>query len=41
MNQAQLARRLGLTDATVNYHLAILKKARLLTMVKKRVEEHG
>lgn len=41
MNKAQLAKRLGLTDATVNYHLAILKKARLLTIAKKQVEEHG
>jgi DNA-binding transcriptional ArsR family regulator len=41
MNETQLAKRLGLTDATVNYHIAILKKAKLLTLVKKRVEEHG
>lgn len=41
MNEAQLAKRLGLTDATVNYHLAILRKARLLTIARKQVEEHG
>jgi DNA-binding transcriptional ArsR family regulator len=41
MNEAQLAKRLGLTDATVNYHLAILRRARLLTIAKKEVEEHG
>lgn len=41
MTETQLAKRLGLTDATVNYHLAILKKAKLLTMAKKEVEEHG
>ena len=41
MNEAHLAKRLGLTDATVNYHLAILRKARLLIIAKKEVEEHG
>ncbi|MGH9920495.1 MAG: ArsR family transcriptional regulator, partial [Nitrososphaerales archaeon] len=41
MNETQLAKRLGLTDATVSYHLAILKKARLLIIAKKEVEEHG
>jgi DNA-binding transcriptional ArsR family regulator len=41
MSEAQLAERLRLTDATVNCHLAILKKARLLAMAKKKVEEHG
>lgn len=41
MNETQLARRLGLTDATVNYHLSLLKKARLLTIAKKEVEGHG
>jgi DNA-binding transcriptional ArsR family regulator len=41
MSETQLAKRLGLTDATVNYHLAILRKARLLTIAKKVVEEHG
>ena len=41
MNETQLAKRLGLTDATINYHLAILRRARLLVLAKKKVEEHG
>jgi len=41
MNETQLAKRLGLTDATINYHLAILRKARLLIIAKKDVEGHG
>jgi len=41
MNETQLAKRLGLTDATINYHLAILKKAKLLTVARKEVEGHG
>ncbi len=41
MNETSLAKRLGLTAASVNYHLAILRKARLLIIAKKEVEEHG
>ncbi len=41
MSETQLAKRLGLTDATVNYHLAILRKAKLLTMARKEIEGHG
>jgi len=41
MNETQLARRLGLTDATVNYHLSILKKARLIRISRREVEGHG
>jgi DNA-binding transcriptional ArsR family regulator len=41
MNETQLAKRLGLTDASVNYHLALLKKAKLLITARKEVEGHG
>jgi DNA-binding transcriptional ArsR family regulator len=41
MNETQMARRLGLTDATVNYHLGLLKKAKLLVTAKKEVGDHG
>ncbi len=39
--QAELAESLGLTDASVNYHLQLLKKARFITIAKREVEEHG
>jgi DNA-binding transcriptional ArsR family regulator len=41
MNETQLAKRLGLTDATINYHLVILKRAKLLIIARKEVEGHG
>ena len=41
INETQLAKRLGLTDATVNYHLSILSKSKLITIARKEVEEHG
>ena len=41
MSQAELAESLGLTDATVNYHLRILRKIGYLTVAHKEVEEHG
>jgi ArsR family transcriptional regulator, repressor of sdpIR and other operons len=41
MTEAGLAHRLGLTDATVNYHLRILKKWKLVGITKQEVGEHG
>lgn len=41
LTESGLAQRLGLTDATINYHLAILKKWKLVKMVKKEVGDHG
>jgi DNA-binding transcriptional ArsR family regulator len=41
MTEAELADNLGLTDATVNYHLGLLKKAGFLTGVRSEVGGHG
>jgi DNA-binding transcriptional ArsR family regulator len=41
LTEAELADSLGLTDATVNYHLGLLKKADFLSFVRGEVEEHG
>jgi ArsR family transcriptional regulator, repressor of sdpIR and other operons len=41
MTEAGLAHRLGLTDATINYHLRILKKWKLVTITRQEVGEHG
>jgi DNA-binding transcriptional ArsR family regulator len=41
LTQAELAESLGLTDATVNYHLHLLRKARFITIAKREEEEHG
>jgi DNA-binding transcriptional ArsR family regulator len=41
MTEASLAQALGLTDATVNYHLGLLKKIGFLNVVKRDVERHG
>jgi DNA-binding transcriptional ArsR family regulator len=41
LTEAGLAHRLGLTDATVNYHLGILKRWKLVTIARKEVGEHG
>ena len=41
MTQAQLADELGLSDASLNYHMKILKKAGLVAIMKKVAEGHG
>ncbi|MGI0005148.1 MAG: ArsR/SmtB family transcription factor [Nitrososphaera sp.] len=41
MTQAQLADELGLSDASLNYHMKILKNAGLVAITKKVAEEHG
>ena len=41
LTEAELAGSLGLTDATVNYHLNLLRKSGFLSVVKKELEEHG
>ena len=41
LTQAELAETLGLTDASMNYHLQLLKKARFITIAKREEEEHG
>ena len=41
LTQAELAESLGLTDATVNYHLQLLRKAGFITIARREEEEHG
>lgn len=41
LTEADLAESLGLTDATVNYHLRLLRKIGFLTVVRTEPEEHG
>ncbi|MEM3160509.1 MAG: helix-turn-helix domain-containing protein [Nitrososphaera sp.] len=41
MTQSQLADRLGLSDASLNYHMKILMKAGLVNIARREVEEHG
>jgi DNA-binding transcriptional ArsR family regulator len=41
MTQAQLADKLGLSDASLNYHMKILMKAGLVEIARREVEEHG
>ena len=41
LTEAGLAENLGLTDATVNYHLRLLKQAGVVTIAKREEEEHG
>lgn len=41
MSESELADSLGLTDATVNYHLGLLRKIGFLTVAKTEVEGHG
>jgi DNA-binding transcriptional ArsR family regulator len=41
MTQAQLADELGLSDASLNYHMKKLKNVGLVTITKKVAEEHG
>lgn len=41
MTQAQLADELGLSDASLNYHMKKLKAAGLVVITKRVAEEHG
>jgi len=41
LTEAELAENLGLTDASVNYHLQLLRKAGFITIAKREEEEHG
>lgn len=41
MTQAQLADELGLSDASLNYHMKKLKGAGLVVITKRVAEEHG
>jgi DNA-binding transcriptional ArsR family regulator len=41
LTEAELAENLGLTDATVNYHLRLLMDIGFLTIVRREPEEHG
>ncbi len=41
MTQAQLADKLGLSDASLNYHMKILMKVGLVEIARREVEEHG
>jgi DNA-binding transcriptional ArsR family regulator len=41
MTQAQLAHELGLTGASLNYHIKKLRSKRLVVVAKKEVEEHS
>ncbi len=41
MTQAQLADELGLSDPSLNYHMKILRKHKLVMITKKAAEEHG
>lgn len=41
MTQAQLAQELGLTGASLNYHIKKLRSRKLVVVAKKEVEEHS
>ena len=41
MTQAGLANELGLTGASLNHHMKILRSKKLVTIFKKEVERHG
>jgi DNA-binding transcriptional ArsR family regulator len=41
MTQAQLAHELGLTSASLNYHIKKLRSKKLVVVAKKEVEEHS
>lgn len=41
LTEAELAESLGLTDATVNYHLNLLRGSGFISIVKEELEEHG
>jgi DNA-binding transcriptional ArsR family regulator len=41
MTQAQLAHELGLTSASLNYHIKKLRSKKLVVVAKREVEEHS
>lgn len=41
MTQTQLASELGLTVASLNYHISLLKSHKLVRIVKRKVGAHG
>jgi DNA-binding transcriptional ArsR family regulator len=41
MTQAQLAQELGLTSASLNYHIRKLRSKKLVVVAKREVEEHS
>jgi DNA-binding transcriptional ArsR family regulator len=41
MTQAQMADELGLTSASLNYHMKILRSRRLVVVAKREYERHG
>ena len=41
MTQAQLAKELGLSGSSLNYHIKLLRSKRLVTIVKRESERHG
>ena len=41
MTQAQLAQQLGLTSASLNYHIKRLRSKKLVVVAKREVEEHS
>lgn len=41
MTQAQLAEELGLSNASLNYHIKILHEHKLVNVIKSVAEEHG
>jgi DNA-binding transcriptional ArsR family regulator len=41
MTQAQLSQELGLTGASLNYHIKKLRSRKLVVVVKKEVKEHN
>ena len=41
MTQAQMAYELGLTSASLNYHIKILRSRKLVVVSKREYERHG
>ncbi len=41
MTQAQMADELGLTSASLNYHIKILRSRKLVVVAKREYERHG
>ena len=41
MTQAQMADELGLTGASLNYHIKILRSRKLVVVAKREYERHG
>ena len=41
MTQTEMANELGLTAASLNYHINLLKSKKLVSIAKRKVENHG